>query len=122
MNREKDSTGAIIPLADARRRRQALKVDREDVIGPIRQAFLEDFGDLLEEYVENVLEVSGGDLETMVEEIMAAMSTSLAIAAEDYFEDREDQFDFIDGVAESAAELIEDEEEGDGQAEGDAPR
>lgn len=108
MSRDKspDPSRSVINLADIRLRREA---EKEDVVAPIRQEFMEELGDLLYDYIETVNEATGGDIDKAIEEIMAACSTVLAIAAEEHFETVEDQVEFIDTVAEIAAELVGEE-------------
>lgn len=101
----------VIQLAEVRRRREA---EKEDVVAPIRQEFMEELGDLLYEYLDTIAEATDGDEDKIVEELMAACSTVLAIAAEEHFEAVEDQIEFIDTVAEIASDLLnEDDSQGE---------
>lgn len=93
----------VISLADVRRR---LEAEKEDAVAPIRMAFMEELGELFEDYLEEVRAATNDDPDKAVEELMAACSTVLALAAEEYFEDVDAQVDFIDTVAEIASELV----------------
>lgn len=108
MSREKPDhpSRRVVHLADVRERRAA---EQEDVVAPIRQEFMEELGELLYDYIEAVQEATGGDIDKSIEEVMAACSTVLAIAAEEHFEDVDDQVEFIDSVAEIASELVGEE-------------
>lgn len=97
----------VVNLADVRRR---LEAQKEDAVAPLRLAFIEELSDLLDEYIDDVREVTGDDEDKVVEEVMATFATALALAAEDQFEDVDDQVEFIDTVAEIAVELLTDEE------------
>lgn len=96
----------IIHLADVRRR---LEAEREDAVAPIRTAFMEELGELLEDYLEEVRIATGGDADKELQELIATCSTMLSLAAEEHFQDVEDQLEFIDTVAEIAADLISEE-------------
>ncbi len=102
---------SVVQLADVRRR---LEAEKEDAVAPIRAAFMEEMGALLDEYIEAVRDATADDPDKAIEELMAACSTVLALAAEDHFEELDDQIDFIDTVAEIATELLGDD---DGQGE-----
>ncbi len=93
----------VIDLNEVRRR---LDAEKEDAVVPLRDAFMEEMGELLAEYLEEVREITGNDNDKALEEIMAACSALLALVAEDQFADLEDQVDFIDTVADIANELI----------------
>lgn len=98
----------VIDLAEVRRR---LDAEQEDAVTPLREAFMEEMGELLADYLDAVREMTGNDGDKALEEIMAACSALLALAAEDQFEDLDDQVDFIDTVADIATELIGGEDE-----------
>ena len=110
-------TRDIINLADVRRR---LEAEREDLVAPIRESFMEELGELLEDYLEELREATGGDADIELQELIATCSTVLAMAAEEHFEDAADQVEFIETVAEIAAELV-DEEGQTGDLFGDDP-
>ncbi len=97
----------VISLLDVRRR---LEAEKEDAVAPIRAAFMEELGELFEDYLEEVRAATDNDPDKAVEELMAACSTVLALAAEEYYDDVEEQVDFIDSVAEIATELLGDED------------
>lgn len=96
----------VIHLADVRRR---LEAEREDVVAPIRDAFMEEFGELLEDYLSEVHEATGGDADKELQELIATCSTMVALAAEEHFENLEDRVEFIETVADIAAELATEE-------------
>ena len=102
-----DQPSTVINLADARRR---LDAEKEDALTPIRNFFMEEMGELFQEYLEEV-RTATHDEEKILEEIMAACSTLLTIAAEEHFAETADQIDFINTVAEIATELIDEEHE-----------
>lgn len=104
-------TSAVIQLDDVRRR---IEEEKEDTVAPIRVAFMEELGELLEDYLDAVDEATNGDADKAIEELMAACATVLALTAEEQFEFVDDQIDFIDTVAEIAADLLGDD---DGQGE-----
>lgn len=109
----------VVELAEVRRRRS---LQKEDVVAPLREAFMAEMGELLEEYVDAVYEATGGDIDKSIEELMATCSTLLALAAEEHFEDAEGQLEFIDAVAEIAGDIIGDEELQGDLFEDDEPR
>lgn len=96
----------VIHLADVRRR---LEAEREDVVAPIRDAFMEEFGELLEDFLGEVHEATGGDADKELQELIATCSTLVALAAEEHFENLEDRVEFIETVADIAAELATEE-------------
>lgn len=101
----------VVMLSEVRRRR---RLEKEDVVAPIREAFMAEMGELLSDYVDAVYEATGGDPDKAVEELMAACSTLVALAAEEHFEDADEQLDFIDAIAEIAGDIV-----GDGDAQGE---
>ena len=113
-------TRDIINLADVRQR---LEAEREDAIAPIRDAFMEELGELIEDYLEEIREATGGDPDKELQELMATCSTVLAMAAEEHFAEVDDQVEFIETVAEIAAELmVEEGATGDLFADDEEPR
>lgn len=110
-DRTHNKPSSVIDLSDVRRR---LEAEKEDAIAPIRMAFMEELGELFEEYLEEIRDAIGDDPDKAVEELMAACSTVLALAAEEHFEDPDDQVDFIETVSEIAIELVsEDDTQGE---------
>lgn len=107
MSQDRTRTSDVIQLADVRRR---IEAEKEDAVAPLRLAFMAELGELLDDYLDEVREATGGDVDKVVEEVMATCSTVLALAAEDQFDDIEDQVEFIDTVAEIAAELLGDDD------------
>lgn len=103
-------TREVIHLADVRQR---LEAEREEAVAPIRAAFMEEFGELIYDYIDAVRTATGGDVDKSIQELMATCSTLLALAAEEQFEDTEDRLEFIDSVAEIAADLVAEEDQGD---------
>jgi hypothetical protein len=97
----------VVVLAEVRRRRSAQK---EDIVAPIRDEFMEEMGDLLADYVDTIYEATGGDIDKSIEELMAACSTLLALAAEEHLDGAEEQLEFIDAVAEIAADIVGDDD------------
>lgn len=97
----------VIHLADVRRR---LEAEREDLVAPIRAEFMEEMGELLDDYMDALREAVGDDPEKLLEEMLATCSTILALAAEDHSDDPEERADFVDTVAEIALDLLVDEE------------
>ena len=100
----------VINLDDVRRR---VEEEKEDAVAPIRLAFMEELGDMLDEYLDAVDAATGGDTDKAVEELMAACASVLALAAEEHFDGLDDQIEFIDAVAEIATDLVTDEDEQD---------
>lgn len=96
----------VIHLAEVRRR---LEAEREDVVAPIRDAFMEEFGELLEEYLGELQEATGGDADKELQELIATCSTLVALVAEEHFEQDDERIEFIETVAEIAAELATEE-------------
>lgn len=91
--------------------RQRLVAEKEDLVAPIREAFMEEMGEFFEEYLEAIRDATGGDEEKVLEELIATCSTVLALAAEEHSDDIEEQADFIDTVAEIATDLLDEEGE-----------
>lgn len=91
--------------------RERLEARREESVEPIRDSFMEEMGELLADFIDAVGEATGGDRDKMLEEVMAACATVLALAAEEQFTDLDDQAEFIDSVAEIATELLEGDEQ-----------
>jgi hypothetical protein len=106
----------VIDLTLIRERRQA---EREDVVAPIRAAYMEEMGELLTDFIDAVAEATGNDPDKIAEETLAAWSALLAITAEQHSADEEERIDFIDSVAEIAVELLEDDAEADDDADGE---
>lgn len=96
----------IIHLADVRQR---LEAEREDAVAPIRNAFMAEFGELLEDYLAEINAATGGDADKELQELTATCSTMLALAAEEHFDDLDEQAEFIETVSEIALELLEED-------------
>lgn len=110
----------VVQLSEVRRLRRLAK---EDIVAPIRESFMEQMGELLGDYVDAVHDATGGDPDKAVEELMAACSTLVALAAEEHFDDTDEQLDFIDAVAEIAGDIVGDEaQQGELFDEDDEPR
>lgn len=101
------SSRDVVHLADVRRRLEARK---EDAIAPVRVRFMEEFGEMLDDYLDEIRDVTGDDDEKVLEELLATCSTLLALAAEDHSDDIEERVDFIDTVAEIATDLVAEDE------------
>lgn len=97
----------VVPLAEARERRLAAK---EDTIAPIRDAFMSELGELLADYLEAIDDATNGDPDKAVEELMASCATLVALAAEEHFDGIDEQIEFIDAVAEVAADIVGDDD------------
>ncbi len=98
----------VVHLDEVRRRLEAAK---EDAVAPIRASFMAEFGEMLDDYLDEVRAATGGDEEKVLEEMIATCSTLLALAAEEHSDDIEERVDFIDTVAEIATDLVEDDDE-----------
>lgn len=96
-------------IIDINRFRERLEARREEAVEPIRAGFMEEMGELLADYMDAVEAATGGDRDKVLEEVLAACATLVTLMAEDQFDDREDQVEFIDSVAEIAEELLEQE-------------
>ncbi|MFZ5722559.1 MAG: hypothetical protein ACOY33_02745 [Pseudomonadota bacterium] len=102
----RERTREVVHLADVRRR---LEAEREDTVAPIREEFMGELGDLMDDYLDEIRAATGGDPDKLLEELMATCSTVLALAAEEHSDDPEERADFIDTVAEIATELVTEE-------------
>lgn len=105
-----DKNPGVIHLADVRRR---LEAEKEELVSPIRNAFMEELGELMAEYMSEIRDAVGNDSEKVLEELLATHSTILALGAEEHSDDMEERADFIDTVAEIALDLVSEESQPD---------
>ncbi|MFZ5755854.1 MAG: hypothetical protein ACOY3X_03020 [Pseudomonadota bacterium] len=106
MSTPRKPTGGVIDLAEVRRR---IEAEQEDVVAPIRAAFMEELGAMFDDYMDEIRAATYGDEEKVLEELIATSSAMLALAAEEHSSDLDEQLDFIDTVSEIAAELVVEE-------------